>query len=472
MKYRGTITVFLSLILTLILSLVMAVLESAIYHGERMKTEMIMDMGMDSIFAEYNRMLLSKYDLYFIDTSYGTSDSGMDQLSVHLKDYLEKNCDTSKGSLLMKGDFFDMELKDEEIRDVSYASDSTGRVFKRQAIEAVKDMYGISALNTLIEKTKKDSDEYKKADYENEDMDAKQAELEEKLAGIDYRIPQNPAAGVFDEKAGILDFIMDTSDISKKHISVSELASHRKLNTGSGIKAVKEDPDSMVNEILFDEYIMDKCSDYLKNDGHEASSYETEYILQGKNTDIANFRLVVGKLLAVRYAACAVYIMKCKEKREPVEVVVEVIAGFIGIPPEAAKYLADLILLAWAYGESVNDVVRLLAGERVPLIKTDDDWKMPLYSLISIKANAKPTGTKGTGFSYDDYLRVFLLLMNKNDKVMRTMDVVEMNLRLTEGNSAFRIDDCAEYVDAYAVFKGRGGYEFGIRRQQSYLPDY
>ncbi len=139
MKYRGTITVFLSLILTLILSLVMAVLESAIYHGERMKTEMIMDMGMDSIFAEYNRMLLSRYDLYFIDTSYGTDRSGMKELSEHLKVFLEKNCDTSKGSFFSKGDFFDMKMKSEEISDISYASDSTGRVFKRQAILAVKD---------------------------------------------------------------------------------------------------------------------------------------------------------------------------------------------------------------------------------------------------------------------------------------------------------------------------------------------
>ena len=472
MKYRGTITVFLSLILTIILSLILAVLESAVYHGERMKTEMIMDMGMDSIFAEYNRMLLSRYDLYFIDTSYGTGISGMNELSGHLKSYLEKNCDTSKGFFLSGGDFFDMKLKSEEITDISYASDSTGRVFKRQAIEAVKDKYGISAINAIVQKAKKDTDDYSGTGYEEEDTDKKQKELEEKLEGIDYKIPENPAAGVFDEKAGMLDFIMDTSGVSKKHIDISSLASHRKLNRGSGIKGVKEDPDSGVNEILFDEYIMDRCSDYLKNDGHEAASYEIEYILQGKNTDIANFRAVVTKLLAVRYAACAAYIMNCNEKREPVEAVVEVIGAFLSIPPDASKTLADLILLAWAYGESVSDVVRLLAGERVPLIKTDEDWKMPLYGLLSIKTNARPTGQKGTGFSYDDYIRVFLLLMNKNDKVMRMMDVVEMNLRLTEGNKDFRIDACAEYVEAYAVIRGRGGYEFGIRRQLSYLPDF
>lgn len=472
MKYRGTITVFLSLILTLILSLIMAVFESAVYHGERMKTEMIMDMGMDSIFAEYNRMLLSRYDLYFIDTSYGGGSPGMGKLSEHLKSYLEKNCDTTKGSFLFGGDFFDMKLNSEEILDISYASDTTGRVFKRQAIEAIKDLYGITAINSIVQKVKKETEDYEGSGYEDEDMDAKQAELEERLAGIEYKIPENPAAGVFDEKEGILDFIMDTSGVSRKNINVSSLASHRELNTGSGIKAVREDPDSFINEILFDEYIMNKCSDYIKNEGHEAASYEVEYILQGNNTDIANLRAVVTKLLAVRYAACTYFIMNCEEKKEPVQVVVEIIGGLIGIPPDASDILADLILLAWAYGESVSDVVRLLAGERVPLMKTNEDWKMPLYGLISIKTNAKPTGQTGTGFSYEDYMRVFLLLMNKNNKVMRTMDVVEMNLRLTDGNSTFRIDGCAEYVEAYAVFRGRGGYEFGIKRELSYLPDY
>ncbi len=472
MKYRGTITVFLSLILTIILSLILAVTESAVYHGARMKTEMIMDMGMDSIFAEYNRMLLSKYDLYFIDTSYGTGSMGTDNTKEHLKQYLEKNCHPSKGSILSGGDFFGMNTEKLEILEVSYASDSTGRVFKRQAIEAIKDIYGLSALEAISEKVKKDAQDYKNTGYEDEDMDAKQAELEAKLEGIDYKIPENPAANVFDEKPGILGFIMDTSDVSKKHIEVSALASHRKLNTGSGIKAPSYDPDSMANELLFDEYIMKKCANYMEKTEKETASYEVEYILQGKNTDIANFKEIVTKLLLVRYAACAVYIMNCKEKKEPVEAVAEAIGAILGIPTDASKTIADLILLAWAYGESVSDVVRLLAGERVPLIKNDEDWKMPLWGLLSIKSNARPTGQKGSGFSYEDYLRIFLLFMNKNEKVMRTMDVVEMNLRNTDGNSSFKIDACAEYISAYAVFRSKGSYEFGIKREQSFLPDF
>ena len=140
--------------------------------------------------------------------------------------------------------------------------------------------------------------------------------------------------------------------------------------------------------------------------------------------------------------------------------------------PEAADALTDLILLAWAYGESVSDTVRLLAGERVPLTKNSSDWKMPLWGLISIKANARPTGQKGAGFSYEDYLRVFLAVENKTTKCMRAMDVIEMNLRQTEGNRNFRMDGCVEYVSMSAVMTCRGRYRLFIDRKMSYLSDF
>jgi len=475
MRYRGTITVFLSLILTLILSLILAVFESAVYHAALMKTEMIADMGIDSIFAEYNRKLLSEYDLYFIDTSYGGSTPSLEEMKEHLRNYMEYNCSPAKGApaggIFSGGDFTGMSVKNVDILNVSYASDSTGRVFKRQAIEAVKDRYGISVLNAIAEKVTRDSAEYERLGYEDVDMDSKQAQLEAKLNGIDYKIPENPARDVFDEKPGMLDHIIDTSGVSEKLIDVPKYASHRKLNKGTGIKAPSYDPDSPVNEAFFDTYLFDKCSDYINNEGHEAASYEIEYILSGKNTDKENFREIAKKLLMVRYAADAVYIMN-SEKRTEVEAVTEVIGIILGLAPDATKPIADLILLAWAFGESVNDLVRLLAGERVPLTKNDEDWKMPLWGLIDIKGFAKPTGSKGTGFSYEDYLRIFLFVMNKNDKVMRAMDVIEMNLRKTEGNRNFRIDGCVEYADIYVRLGSGGKYEFGIKREQSYLPDF
>ena len=96
---RGTITVFLSISLTIILSLIGAVIESARYSALRMRTEMIMEMGLMSVFAEYNRELLKNYDLLFIDTSYGTGKPDIAATEDHLKDYMSYNGRPGKGLL-------------------------------------------------------------------------------------------------------------------------------------------------------------------------------------------------------------------------------------------------------------------------------------------------------------------------------------------------------------------------------------
>ncbi len=460
---------FLSLILVLILSLIFTVVEGAIHSAAGMKTELIMDMGLDSVFAEYNRELLKKYDLYFIDSSYGASAPSLINTEEHLRSYIDYNCSPGKGWLFGAADFAGMKLDSLSITDVSYATDQVERVFKRQAIMAIKDIRGISALQTLVSKASADYSAYQASGYEEEDVEELEEELKEKLDGIDYKIPENPAADVFDEKPGMLNYLTDTASVSRRRIDVASLASHRSLQSGSGVRKPEKDPDSFINELMFDEYLMEKCSDYISHEGHEAIAYEIEYILQGENTDIANLRKVVAKLLGVRYAADAVYILSDSDRKETVKVIAEAIAALLTLPAEAGDAVAYLILLAWAYGESVSDVKRLMAGERVPLQKTDEDWKMPIWGLFSLKSTAKPTGEEGSGFSYNDYVRVFLLAMDKSKKVMRAMDVIEANIRRTEGNQRFRMDGCIEYLNAAAVFKSRRKHEFSIMRGQSYL---
>ena len=43
--------------------------------------------------------------------------------------------------------------------------------------------------------------------------------------------------------------------------------------------------------------------------------------------------------------------------------------------PEAAEAVKQLILLAWAAGEGVIDIRSLLSGNKVPLVKTSDNWQ-------------------------------------------------------------------------------------------------
>lgn len=473
MKYRGTITVFLSLILTLILSLIMSMTESAAYAAARMKCEIAADMALESVFAEYNRALLDKYDLYFIDTSYGSGTPSLEELKLHMKDYLSYNIDPSKGTVFPTdpADFTALSLDSLDIAEASFASDAAGRVFKRQAIQAFEDSHGISAARSLAQKAGSIIAQYDSFDVDEDMPDRKRAELEAELNGIDYKIDENPARNAFDDREGILRHVMDTRGISDKSINKAALISSRQINKGTGLHGGTVDTESLLSELMFDEYLIDRCTCYTDAVEDEGAQYELEYILHGRTTDTANLRETTERLLAIRYAADAVYALSSPERRDPVEAVVSVICALLMIP-DAAKPLTELILLAWAYGESVSDVVRLMAGERVPLMKSEADWKMPLWGLISIRSNARPTGQQGSGFSYKDYLRVFLSLENKTTKCMRAMDMIEMNIRLTEGNAAFRMDGCVEYISMAAAMTCRGKYRLTIDRCMSYMSDF
>ena len=68
---RGQITVFLALLLSVICGLLLIIVESTRVNAMRMQIESGMDISLHSILAEYNRALLSRYDLFYIDMSYG-----------------------------------------------------------------------------------------------------------------------------------------------------------------------------------------------------------------------------------------------------------------------------------------------------------------------------------------------------------------------------------------------------------------
>ena len=73
-----------------------------------------------------------------------------------------------------------------------------------------------------------------------------------------------------------------------------------------------------------------------------------------------------------------------------------------------------------------------------------------------------------SGLSYQDYLRIFLGLMNKNDKAARSLDIVEMDIRQTKGNERFRIDQCTDYIQVGFGFEDAKGHSFVFRRRQCY----
>ena len=79
MAKKGSITLFLALILSLILSLVCTSIESVRMAAARTQILSSLDIGLYSLFGQYDRELLEDYDLFFLNAS---GDSGNLNLSA------------------------------------------------------------------------------------------------------------------------------------------------------------------------------------------------------------------------------------------------------------------------------------------------------------------------------------------------------------------------------------------------------
>ena len=66
MEKKGSITVFLALILSLLLSLVATSFQSVQETAARTQILNSMDIGLYSLFGQYDRFLLKNYDLFFL----------------------------------------------------------------------------------------------------------------------------------------------------------------------------------------------------------------------------------------------------------------------------------------------------------------------------------------------------------------------------------------------------------------------
>ena len=89
-RNKGTITVFLSLISMLFLSLFCTMAESVRVQAARFQAAAAFDMGLFSIFGEYDRVLLEEYDLWFLDGS-SEEQKIREVLETKLEKYIQPN---------------------------------------------------------------------------------------------------------------------------------------------------------------------------------------------------------------------------------------------------------------------------------------------------------------------------------------------------------------------------------------------
>lgn len=469
----GYLTVFLSLILSVMLSLCLLLVLGARENSRRMEIECVTDIGMNNILAEYHRELLKQYALFFIDTSYGTANASYRQTAAHLRDYIACNFG-GEGILLsaLYRDLLKLEIGEVDITAVSAASDDGGAVLRRQAVDVMYQRVGISYLKQVenwINTTREYRLDTRDVLQERKETLAKLGEWEEFYVGSSA---ENETGNLGNSvvslwKAGVLSFVVKEPDkLSACGTDLRQYLSSRQRLCGTGINPALRFSDGFWEQLLFHEYVLAYTGRYDRQKEDSLLKYQTEYILSGKAKDLDNLKSVVYKLLGIRAAANLIHVLSSEEKCMVAEAMAGIIASFLTMP-EAAPVFTAVLIITWAMAESLYDVSQLLKGGRIPLLKSELEWHYGLEAIFDFSGTFEEEKEE-CGLSYPDYLRVMLALQDKETTSYRLMDIMEMDIRQTQGNENFRMDGCIDSLTASLSYHGADGKSYYIVRSYGY----
>ena len=495
---KGSITVFLTLILSLVLSLVCASIQSVRAASARAQILGSLDIGLYSLFGQYDRALLKDYDLFFLNASGTSGDLNLasvyDNMESYIRPVLRQN---SQKLTLKQGGFTGYRL----------TTDQNGEVFFRQAVKYTKDTLGIQGVRMLMDRFQEKQGQVREAEeagkqaeegntLENYDAEmdeasrnsqeaARQAEEEAQNAGEgeDFSdgaqsppVQDPPASQVTNpiptvkriRRMGLLDLVVPRDrGISDNQVDKRTLLSGREKERGMSMPGNVEKDSSYTSGLLFQQYLTDRLGSYM-DPASGGLQYQMEYLLCGKDSDRENLKAAAGRLLLVREGVNAASLMADPGKRAQIQALALAIASGFLIPP-AAVIIEAALILCWSFAESILDLRELLHGGKVPLIKNSSEWQLSLENLPNLLEGLDTQRRSSeNGVSYEDYLQILLLSQSRQEKLERGMDMIELSVRSSTGQTSFRLDHCIEAIEASVEVQTGDGRTFNATKQYSY----
>ena len=478
-KYgKGYLTVYLSLTLTVMLSLCLTLIEGARRSCIRLETECITDIGLHSVLGEYHREVFRQYDLFLVDSSYGTPVPTYCNTQARLEDYIRGNMDleTSGYFDFVYKDLLGLEILDVYIDKVAFASDDEGRRIQKKAAKAMLDEVGVGLVDDVLEwvgVVEQDKlQEYDVATMRQEvnkdieeQVEAKKKEDEEKWFSIEMPDLLGYLNGLLSD--GLLYSVLEGEKISAQVADTSQYISARRKSGGLNVgNASVTEAVTPAERVLFHAYLLRHAGYYGEEKEEGLLHYQIEYILNGRSSDKENLTATMWKLCTIRSAANLMYLYRDQGKRATVKTVAAAAATAIFMP-ELEGLIETSLLLGWAYVEGMYDAKVLLKGGKVPLLKSAKDWHYDLDSILE-SADMQVADNNQEGLDYAEYLQILLFLADGETTAFRFMDIVEMDIRQTEGNEDFRMDGCIDYLEVNAIYKSGFDYRHEVRLQKGY----
>ena len=481
MYQKGSITVYLSLTLAILVSLIGTALYSVQCAGARVQAVHGTDQGLYSLFARYDIPMLERFHLFFLDGSFGGDGLQMGQLYNILEQDIAANMDGGKRIV------DNVTLKDGSITEYTLATDNGGNAVRSQAVAYMESVLGIQGVRSLTQKVqgqeetiqvieaKKDviDEEQALAQYETMKEQAREQTVPSESLEGGVAIPENfvnPVDAVQAAKGkGILSLVLPAGkELSTLSRSTSDLVSGRSLEQGMGIPAYDSSCNTWTADLMFNEYLIQHFRCFTEDGSGSGLKYQLEYILQGTGSDMENLKGTAARLLLIREASNLLYLYQDESKRSQAQITALIIAVLFGIP-QGAKALEPILLVSWAFGESVLDLRELLDGGRVPLLKGKSSWQLSLTDLPKIMEGVDALRKENKeGLTYPDYLRVLLMMKSSDVKTSRCMDMMEMTLREIPGKENFHLDCCLYTVGIQMNFETTRGRFYTAQRNYGY----
>ncbi len=246
-----------------------------------------------------------------------------------------------------------------------------------------------------------------------------------------------------------LEGFLKNTFLGKDNSSMGEL--FQSFGSISKVRTMAEEGiNKLAEHLLYQEYLKEHFALYMPKEEAEenkpsALSYEQEYLLIGQTSDQGNLSSVISRILFIRTILDFVSILGDGAKLQQAKATAAALVGFTGLPILISITQA-VILILWSLAEALLDVSALMMGKEVPIMKKKVVLELPDLFVINrtfLQSKASSVvNSNELSFSYQDYLRMFLLMKSKEDIAYKSLDLMQENIKLRYNNNSFHIDHC------------------------------
>lgn len=447
-------TAFLALIFVLLVGFTGSMMESVSLQSAKSCRRADMNCAMESVFAEYQRDMLEEFDLFVLDASYESGDYSEERIFDRLSYYGASGIE-------------------QQMKRVQLLTDYNGAALEDQIAKYMKNKYGLSSLNPFD----KDENIWKDREDEAEETAKEEDRVNKELSGIlaeneqELPVENNPLPNMQRiASTPLTELVMPQGkEMSDASVSKDNLVSGRILRCGHGDFGDKAKQESL-SKIMLGEYLMAHFDSAVEEEVSGGTlCYEVEYLLAGKYSDRENLNAVLKRLLMLRFVPNYAYLQQDAAKQAEAQSLALTLCSLIMLPM-ASEAVAQALLLAWAFGESIMDLRSLMKGGKVPLLKSTDTWQLSLAGLMTL--GTEDDHGEGMdaeeGMDYKDYLRGLLLLENKDRLLLRTEDLIELCMRNEKGLTWFCADQCVYRMEVTSTVRLRRGINYTFDTYYTY----